>query len=271
VRSEYLVVASLLKRESDSEVSLATALNPELFEGLLGALVQEETIVDFDDQRGQLRASRIKRCGAVILRDEPLTTLPNHELKRALLVYLRTPQGGKRIPFSDKARALQNRAIWARRRGPKSIPDISDEALARSEPFWLEDVLPEDGRLSRLTEQAVEQALGGLFTWLQQRELDEVAPQTMTLPSGKARELDYSSGEGPALHATIQELFGVAHTPRVGILQETITLYLLSPARRPMQVTRDLAGFWRGSYQQIRKELRGRYPKHRWPEDPTVL
>jgi ATP-dependent helicase HrpB len=103
------------------------------------------------------------------------------------------------------------------------------------------------------------------------KELDQIAPETLTLPNGKTKTIDYSDGSGPTVEAMIQELFGLADTPRIGRYQAAVTLKLLSPARRPMQVTKDLASFWKNGYSAVRKELRGRYPKHKWPEDPTNI
>lgn len=267
-RNEFLVVATLLRRESDSEASLASALDPQLFESHLAHLVCEERRVEFDEQRGQLRAATVKRCGAVVLHEEPQRELQRDELRAALISYLRTPDGMARLTFSDAAVAFRSRVAWVRSHGLDSIPDLSDEALRSSDPFWLEAAVPHDGRLSGITPQKIEAALRESCTWAQRREIEEVAPESIALPNGKVRQLDYSSGNGPALHATIQELFGFSSTPLVGRFRESVTLHILSPARRPMQVTKDLAGFWRGSYQEIRKELRGRYPKHKWPEDP---
>jgi ATP-dependent helicase HrpB len=115
----------------------------------------------------------------------------------------------------------------------------------------------------------VEQALSDYIPWSSRKELDEIAPQSLKLLSGKSKLLEYSHDNGPIVEATIQELFGLSETPRIGCFKTPVTLKVLSPARRPMQVTKDLASFWKSGYSEVRKELRGRHPKHKWPEDPT--
>ena len=134
----------------------------------------------------------------------------------------------------------------------------------------LENHLPNSGRVAAITAEILDQALSELLPWDLKRELTEIAPDSIVLPNGKKRSIDYSELGEPVIEATIQELFGLADTPRIGRFHVPATVRVLSPARRPMQVTRDLAGFWRGSYKEIRKELRGRYPKHKWPEDPSI-
>jgi ATP-dependent helicase HrpB len=114
----------------------------------------------------------------------------------------------------------------------------------------------------------VHKALESSVPWSLKKELDEIAPATITIPTGRARPLDYSAGSSPRFEARIQDLFGMANTPQIGRYRVPTTIHLLSPAHRPVQVTQDLANFWRVGYPEVRKELRGRYPKHTWPEDP---
>ncbi len=266
---EYLVVASLHHREDDSAIVLASPLNYRLFESLLAHHVREKLEASFDEGRGILIASTNYCVGGITLRSERKHNLSPSELREALTAYLRTPAGHSELPFSTRARALQARTAWIRRTHEKiGVPDISDDALRCSEPFWLSAALPESGRLSQIESADIDEALRTLFSWNENSIMQRVAPESITLPNGKIRSIDYSEADAPAVEAMIQELFGLATTPVLGDSRIPITLRLLSPARRPMQVTRDLASFWRNGYPEVRKELRGRYPKHRWPEDP---
>jgi ATP-dependent helicase HrpB len=267
--NEYLVAASLQHRDDDSAIVLAAPLNESLFESLLAHLVSEELQASFDEARGVLIASKLTKLGAIILREERRNDLSRDELRKALVAFLRSVAGHERLPFSPRARALQARSAWARTNHTHNeLPDISDHSLRESEPFWLSAVLPSSGRLSDITSAEIDKALDATFSWNQGRELQRLAPESMTLPSGKTRAIDYSQPDAPAVDAMIQELFGLASTPTIGDTRIPVTLRLLSPARRPMQVTKDLASFWMNGYPEVRKELRGRYPKHRWPEDP---
>jgi ATP-dependent helicase HrpB len=267
---EFLVVAALQQREGDSLILQATSLNPRLFDSPLSHVVSHELISQFDTARGSLQTAQVSKVGAIILREELRPDLSHEERLAALCEYVKTPEGHARLPFSAQARRLQQRCDWARRQeSALPLPDISDYGLRNSEPFWLSGFLPASGRLSDIDEQCITQALQAQYSWEASQALDALAPETIKLPRGAVRLLDYSGADAPALDAVIQELFGWGETPTVGSLMKPVTVRLLSPARRPMQVTRDLASFWRSGYLEVRKELRGRYPKHRWPEDPS--
>jgi ATP-dependent helicase HrpB len=148
-------------------------------------------------------------------------------------------------------------------------PDVSDRALTDSLERWLKPHLSGITRISGLKTVDLGAALGGLLSWQERRQLDEWAPTHLEVPSGARIRLDYS-GEIPILAVRVQEMFGCTDTPRVAAGRQPVLVQLLSPAGRPVQVTQDLASFWAGSYHQVKKELRGRYPKHHWPEDPIT-
>jgi ATP-dependent helicase HrpB len=150
-----------------------------------------------------------------------------------------------------------------------SWPDVSDDALTSSLSEWLAAHLGNVRRLSEIARVDLVQALSDLLDWRQRRALDELAPTHIEVPTGSRIPVDYSSPDAPVLAVRLQEVFGVAESPRVLGGRVPLTMHLLSPAHRPVQVTQDLAGFWRSSYFDVRKDLRGRYPKHEWPEDPT--
>jgi ATP-dependent helicase HrpB len=152
---------------------------------------------------------------------------------------------------------------------PRSWPDVSDTVLLATLDTWLLPYLAGMSRLAHLKRLNVQAMLQARLDWPTQQQLDEQAPAQLLLPSGSRLRLDYRH-ETPVLAARLQELFGLAETPRIARGRVALQLHLLSPARRPVQITQDLATFWQGSYHSVRKELRGRYPKHHWPEDPLA-
>jgi ATP-dependent helicase HrpB len=176
--------------------------------------------------------------------------------------------GPAALPWNDAARACQARIAFMRRQAPQDWPDVSDAALMASLENWLLPYLAGMSRLTHLQRLDLEAALLAQLPWQQQRQLDEQAPTHLRVPSGSRVRLDYSQ-EIPVLAVRLQELFGLTVTPSVAGGKVPVLIHLLSPARRPVQITQDLAAFWKGSYHEVRKELKGRYPKHHWPEDPS--
>ena len=148
--------------------------------------------------------------------------------------------------------------------------DLSDKALAETLEQWLGPFLPGITRLNQVGRVDLSSALRSLLSWEQIRDLDRLAPTHVAIPSGGRRPLDYTQGDVPVLAVKIQEMFGATQTPRIAAGTVPVNLHLLSPAGRPVQITDDLAGFWQRTYAEVRKELRGRYPKHPWPEDPLT-
>jgi ATP-dependent helicase HrpB len=268
--SEYIVVAEMQDRTEDAQIIRAAPLDPQLLTTHLRHLITEREELLFDHKLGVMVSRTHTVLGAIPISQGRGSSISSADLQAALLEYIRTPEGFASLPFSTAALSLQARSAWVKRTYPETqLPDISSESLRTSEPNWLLNRLPSSGRLNELSATVIEHALQGYFSWPMRQELDQIAPQTLTLPNGKTKAIDYSNGSGPTVEAMIQELFGLADTPRIGRYQAAVTLKLLSPARRPMQVTKDLASFWKNGYSAVRKELRGRYPKHTWPEDPT--
>jgi ATP-dependent helicase HrpB len=173
------------------------------------------------------------------------------------------------LPWSLSVRRWQERALFLRRvvGGEIDWPDVSDPALSDTLEHWLSPHLAGITRLAGLKAVDLFGALSGLLSWQQRRQLDEWAPTHIEVPSGSRIRVDYS-GEIPVLAVRVQEMFGCADSPRVAGGRQPVLVHLLSPAGRPVQVTQDLAGFWAGSYHDVKKEMRGRYPKHHWPDDP---
>jgi len=173
------------------------------------------------------------------------------------------------LPWTKALRSWQARVLFLRRvmDARDGWPDVSDERLVETLPDWLGPFLAGASRLGDLKAADLTAALKSLLTWSQQQRLDELAPSHLVVPSGSRRPVDYS-GETPVLAVRIQEMFGLRKTPSIAEGRQPLVIHLLSPAGRPAQITQDLAGFWRNSYPDVKKALKGRYPKHLWPEDP---
>jgi ATP-dependent helicase HrpB len=267
--AEFLVVTDLQERQDDSIINAAAPLNEKLFDGPLKHLVTTTLKQQFDSGRGTLTSSAVDSIGAVVLRERPHTSLSGDAKRAALVAFLMTPDGFGRLPFPESFSSLRNRCCWVRSVDPTtSLPDISSEYLRTNLDVWLSPLLPEDGRLDSITSVLLQTGLASILPWPTLRLLDQEAPESILLPNGKARRITYHPSDGPVLEVMIQELFTLEETPLLGSRRHPLTLHLLSPARRPMQVTKDLKSFWKTGYPAVRKELRGRYPKHRWPEDP---
>lgn len=268
--SEYIVIAEMQERSHDALIVRAVPLDATLFDTHLKCLVTTKDESHFDPILGVMVSHSYTMLGAISLTQDRTASVSPAARKAALVEHLRTVEGFSQLPFSTSALALQSRCMWVRRTYPDlSMPDLSSDVLRLSEPFWLVNRLPESGRLDDITASDLERALGEHIPPALGKELDNLAPHSITLPSGKVKSIDYSDGTGPVVEAIVQEVFGLERSPTIGRNRVPITFKLLSPARRPVQVTRDLTSFWKNGYPAVRKELRGRYPKHAWPEDPT--
>ena len=173
------------------------------------------------------------------------------------------------LPWSDDLARWRERVAFLRRLD-ESWPDLSDTALLASLESWLAPFLDKVSRRDHLARIDLDAALKALVPWDKQRTLDRLAPTHIEVPSGSRVPVDYANPAEPTLSVRLQEMFGLTDTPRVGGGKVPLTLHLLSPARRPVQVTRDLASFWANGYQAVKAELKGRYPRHYWPDDPLV-
>jgi len=179
-------------------------------------------------------------------------------------------RGFAALPWDDASRELLARLKFAAAlpRVAGTWPSFEDAALLASLPAWLGPYVDGIARLTQLSRVPLRDALLGRLDHRQQRQLDELAPAQLTVPTGTRVRVDYEDESAPCIEVRLQEVFGLADTPRIGGGTVPVTLKLLSPARRPVQITRDLGGFWRGSYADVRKDLRGRYPRHYWPDNP---
>ena len=264
-RAEFLVAAELDDAGADGLIRLAAPLEGDWMRAL-ERFIRKETEVRWDAASRSVRARERLCIGAVALRETPAASPDPEAVAEALLAGLRET-GLELLPWTRESRQFCRRARFMRRFDP-SWPDFSEEALLETLPEWLGPYMAGMRSADDLQRVDLRAALASRLAWDQRRRLDEWAPSHITVPSGSRVPVDYSDPEAPALAVRLQELFGLAETPRIAGGRVPVTLHLLSPAMRPVQVTRDLASFWRTTYAEVRKELKGRYPKHDWPEDP---
>jgi ATP-dependent helicase HrpB len=265
---EYLAVAELDAGKIEGRIFLAAPLSKESLTSLFPDRLQREDKVFWDEQSGMVKAQRLLRLDELVLEAAPLARPSAEAVQAALLSSIRT-LGLTVLPWSDKARELQARLICMRLWQPEAgWPDLSDTCLLETLEQWLAPYLTGMRSLEQLKKLDLCAILAARLDWQQQSRLDREAPTHLTVPSGSRVKLRYTPGEPPVLAVRLQEMFGLADTPRVCNDTVPVLLHLLSPAQRPMQITQDLRGFWETAYHEVKKELRGRYPKHHWPDDP---
>lgn len=263
---EWLAVAGVDRRpgQRDATVRSAAPLDEDLALEAAAPVWREEDDVRWE--QGRVRARRVTRLGAVELASSTLARPPAELVAAAVRDGLRR-DGLAALPWSEAAHALRRRLAFLRTAVGEPWPDVSDAALLESTESWLGPELARVRTARDLARVDVLGALRRLLPWPQAGRLDELAPERLTVPSGSAVRLDYE-GDQPVLAVRVQEAFGWAETPRVADGRVPVLVHLLSPARRPVAVTADLASFWATGYPAVRAELRGRYPKHAWPDDP---
>ena len=268
-REPWLAVAELgggAGRRGD-RIGLAAALDPALFAGPLAHLVRETTITEWERGGDRFVAERQRRIGALVLARRPLDPIPEGLREQALLDAL-ADRGLGLLDFGADARALRDRVALLRRVQPEADwPDLSDAALLAAPDTWLTPWLQGLRRLGDLRRIDVRSCLEARLGWSRRQALDRLAPPRIEVPSGSRVAVDYRA-DPPVLAVRLQEMFGCTRTPTIADGRVEVVLHLLSPAGRPLQVTRDLGTFWREGYPEVRREMRGRYPKHPWPEDP---
>ncbi|WP_425481144.1 ATP-dependent helicase HrpB [Dyella choica] len=263
----WLVVLDLRHEARDSLVLSAAPLDPRVLEQDYPEQFRRVRNVRWSEGRAAVEAFEEHRFGAIVL-ERRSVPVQAEDAVPALLAAIRQ-RGLDGLPWSEAARRLRLRMQSLREWMPElGLPDVSEAHLLATLEDWLGPYLQNKRKLDALSEDELSQALAALFDYEQRKQLDAQAPDSLTVPSGQARRLEYSPGEPPVLAVKLQELFGLADTPRVAGGRVPVTLHLLSPAGRPIQVTQDLHGFWERTYPEVKKELKGRYPKHPWPEDP---
>ncbi len=268
-RETFIAVAELAGSAAQSRVLLAAPIALAEIEALFGDRIIEGEEVSFDPASASLRGRWTRRLGALALAERPTKIAASEETAR-LLSRSVAGLGLDRLPWSKALTQWRDRVTFLRRHEGEDWPDLSDRALAATAADWLAPVFSGKTALDQLGEDELSTALHGLLPWNLRRRLDLDAPTHFAAPSGSRVPIDYAAEEGPKLAIRVQELFGLDRHPTVADGRVPLVIELLSPAQRPVQITRDLPAFWRGSYAAVRTELRGRYPKHPWPDDPLA-
>jgi ATP-dependent helicase HrpB len=267
--SEMLVAAQVDSGHGAGRIFLAAAIRPTLLTEHHRHLLVSEQLVRWDGESGRVVAS-IRTClGAIVMEEHPLTNLPTEAVTEALLEGIGR-MGFACLPWTRQARQLQARLVSLRRWQPEAgWPDLSDQHLL-ADLTWLRPFVAGINRVELLQHLNLQTILLSSLDWSHRQSLDRLAPETVTVPSGSTIRIVYQSDGPPVLAVRLQEMFGLTTTPTVCNGQVVLLLHLLSPAGRPVQVTTDLASFWEKGYTEVKKELKGRYPKHAWPDDPLT-
>lgn len=263
---EFIVAAQLEGSDSNARIQLAAALERAQFEKYFSEQIERSERVEWDSREARVRASRQVRFGALVLEERQLDKPDPDQIAAAMVQGIRE-LGIASLPWSKAGESWRERVQFMHRHAPEQWPDVSDEGLMNSLEEWLAPFLTGISRREHLQRIDLLAALNTLLPWERQRQLDELAPTHLMVPTGSRIPLDYSN-DPPVLAVRLQEMFGATDTPRIAGGKVAVLLHLLSPAHRPVQVTQDLAGFWRGSYFEVKKDMKGRYPKHYWPDDP---
>jgi ATP-dependent helicase HrpB len=258
-RESWLAVAEVAGAAGGARILAAAPIGQAMVESLFAARIATGTELRFDPASGAVRATHGRRLGAVLLSGGQDSRADPAAIEAALLQGVRE-HGLALLPWSEAATSLRGRAAFARRIDP-SLPDLSDEALLATLDDWLPPLLAGKRRLGDV-------ALELPLSWTERQAIDRLAPSHFETPAGSRHAIDYGAEAGPTVTARVQALFGLDSHPKAG--GEPLVLALTSPAGRPIQTTRDLPGFWRGSWAAVAKEMRGRYPKHPWPENPAA-
>ncbi|MBS0486349.1 MAG: ATP-dependent helicase HrpB, partial [Proteobacteria bacterium] len=263
----WLVVADLRFDERDSLILAAAPFDPDILERDFSACFACERISRWNPDKRAVEAFEERRFTQIMLERRSVPAKPEDALP-ALLAAIREA-GLASLPWSEHAQGLRARVVCLREWCPElELPDLADAALLESLDEWMAPYLAGKTRLDALTPQLLGEALASRLDHAQRKAVDEIAPESIVVPSGNTRKLHYEPGKPPVLAVKLQELFGLADTPRIARGKIPVTLHLLSPAQRPIQVTQDLRGFWERTYPEVKKELKGRYPRHPWPDDP---
>jgi ATP-dependent helicase HrpB len=261
-RAEWLAVAETQGMAAGARILSAAPIDPATVESLFADRIETRRTVTFDPATGRIEALRERRLGAVRLSGGSDSNASPAEIAAALLEGVRT-HGLHLLPWSDTAQALRTRAAYA------GIDALSDESLRATLDDWLPAAIDGKRRLDAVPPESLTQALQTLLGWDGQKALDRLAPARFETPAGSSHAIDYAAEAGPTVEVRVQALFGLAEHPVIGA-GVPLVLSLTSPAGRPIQTTRDLPGFWKGSWTAVAKEMRGRYPRHPWPDDPAA-
>lgn len=263
--AEYIVAADLDGDARSARIFLGASLTPDEVEANFTNQFEVDEQVEWNERTRSVKASTQTRLGAIVIRESALG-VPDAIIAAQILTDVVRREGLDALPWSETALKIRQRVTFLHSRHSE-WPDLSDHSLMSTLDEWLEPVL--GGRTSlRDIAKPLDEAVHAMLDWQQRTNLDRLAPTHYVAPTGSRIQIEYGDSRNPSVAIRLQEMFGVRTQPAIDDNRVPLTLHLLSPARRPVQVTQDIAGFWKGSYVEVRKELRGRYPKHVWPEDP---
>ena len=267
-RAPYIAVAELTGTAAQGRILLAAPITHAEIEQYFADHIETADETSFDRGAMALRARRKKRLHAITLSEAPLALAPSAETARVLADGL-IAAGLDKLPWSNALKQWRDRVMFLRKAEGAPWPDLSDEALAAEREQWLVPALFEKTALKDFSAADLSQAIMALLPWELRARLEREAPTHFEAPTGTLVPIDYEAEQGPTIAVRLQELFGLNTHPSIAKGAVPLVVELLSPAQRPVQVTRDLPGFWSGSYAAVRSDLRGRYPRHPWPEDPA--
>ncbi|WP_308790853.1 ATP-dependent helicase HrpB [Agaricicola taiwanensis] len=265
-REPYVVAAELTGSAASARIQLAAAISREDIEEMFADRITAGEEISFDRNSASLRARFVRRLDALVLDEQPRSVPLGDEAAKTLAEGI-ISLGIERLPWNKSLGQWRERVMFLRRAEGDEWPDLSDQNLAETAFGWLAPFLIGKTALAQISEGDLDTALKALLPYNLSRRLEAEAPTHFPAPSGSRVPIDYG-GDEPVLSIRVQELFGLGEHPAIAAGRVPLVLELLSPAHRPVQVTRDLPGFWRGSWNSVRAEMRGRYPKHPWPEDP---
>ncbi|MFN5457586.1 ATP-dependent helicase C-terminal domain-containing protein, partial [Bradyrhizobium sp.] len=268
-RVSYTAVGELTGTAANGRILLAAPLAIEDIERHFAAHIEAKDEVSFDRDAMTLRARRRRKLHAITLADAPVALTPSEETAHIFADGI-CAAGLDRLPWSKAAKQWRDRVMFLRKAEGDSWPDLSDTGLIERRDDWLVPLLANKISLKDISPGDVSDAVMALLPWDLRARLDREAPTHFEAPTGTMLAIDYEAEQGPTIAVRLQELFGLNIHPSIARGAVPLVLELLSPAQRPVQVTRDLPGFWRGSYAAVRSDLRGRYPRHPWPDDPAT-
>jgi ATP-dependent helicase HrpB len=267
-RAPYIAVAELTGAAASGRILLAAPITQVEIEQHFADQIEAADEISFDRSALALRARRRKTLHAITLSEAPLALQPSMETARVLADGV-IACGLDKLPWSKPTKQWRDRVMFLRKAEGEAWPDLSDDALAAQREAWLVPALSDKTSLKEFSSGDLSDALMTLLPWELRARLEREAPTHFEAPTGTMLAIDYEAEQGPTIAVRLQELFGLNTHPSIAKGAVPLVLELLSPAHRPVQVTRDLPGFWRGSYAAVRSDLRGRYPRHPWPEDPA--
>ncbi|MCK1366560.1 ATP-dependent helicase HrpB [Bradyrhizobium sp. 62] len=267
-RAPYIAIGEMIGTAASGRILLAAQISQDEIEQHFAEHIESVEEISFDRGAMALRARRKRALHAITLSEATLAVSPSEDTARIFADGL-IAAGLDRLPWSKLAKQWRDRVMFLRKAEGDSWPDLSDDGLIARRDDWLVPALYDKIALKDISAGDLSDALMALLPWEMRARLDREAPTHFEAPTGSVLAIDYEAEQGPTIAVRLQELFGLNTHPSIAAGKVPLVLELLSPAQRPVQVTRDLPGFWRGSYSAVRSDLRGRYPRHPWPEDPA--